>query len=200
MFFAQEDKNINKCIEWNGFHRCQTFARWLQRGRVIHWPRFCLSLPVQVWIGSVVTEEKHNRAPVQLCALHSSITSRAFPSTQLLRAINATQLQCRVLFSVKAAWRHWPQRSRGTSYTSPVSWKQQSGIKAVSNQDETFLLSSQTPRSDPLTIPATGPLIAAKFILGKYLFFVCVCVSKLRNFLGVKWESRDLSIGHCVLL
>lgn len=35
----------------------------LEWGRVTHWPRFCLSLPVQVWTGRVVTEEKHNQGP-----------------------------------------------------------------------------------------------------------------------------------------
>lgn len=156
--------NINKCIEWNYFLHCQTSPQWLQRARVIHWPRFCLSLLVQVWIGRVVTEEKHNRGPEcsSVPFVHPSHQG-LFPSTVLLQAINATELQCRVLFSVNAAWRHWPQRSHGTSYTSPMSWKQQSGIKAVSSQDETLLLS---PRRDRLLTQVTRPLIATKYFIG----------------------------------
>lgn len=85
-----------------------------------------------------------------------------------------------VLFSVKAALRRRPQRSQSTSYTSPVKWKQQTGIKAVTNQDKTFLLSSCTPWSNHLII---CPHSATDWTKGLISFV------QLRNFLGPEVRS-----------
>lgn len=75
---------------------------------------------------------------VLLGALHSSITSRAF-----WRQSSYKQLMP-LSSSVKAASRRRPQRSQSTSYTltSPLYWKQQAGIKAMSKQDKARWLSS----------------------------------------------------------
>lgn len=127
-----------------------------------------------------MTEEKHNRA--QSAALCPSFIHhiKDVLNAKLLQAINATELQYMVLFSVKAALRRRPQRSQSTSYTSPVKWKQQTGIKAVTNQDKTFLLSSCTPWSNHLII---CPLSATDCTKGLISFV------QLRNFLSPEVRS-----------
>lgn len=59
---------------------------------VTYWPFSCLSLPVQVCIGNVVTEEKHNRA--QSAALYPSFIHhiKGFLNAEPRQAINATGL------------------------------------------------------------------------------------------------------------
>lgn len=125
---------------------------------------------------------------VRLCALHSSITSRAFPSAELLRAINAVQGAVQCKGCLEALTTEVTRHFLYLTHVMETTVGDQSGVKSRWN----FLIKLINPPKRSPHNTSDWPLIAAKSFLSKDLFFACVS----RNFCesNERWNKK---FGNC---
>lgn len=125
---------------------------------------------------------------VRLCALHSSITSRAFPSAELLRAINAVQGAVQCKGCLEALTTEVTRHFLYLTHVMETTVGDQSGVKSRWN----FLIKLIDP---PKRSPHNTSDWAADCskVFSQQIFFFCVCVEK---FLWIKWEVKR-KFGNC---